>query len=115
MSVLLQNTTKVAVSADRSALTEVKTETVSFHRQGKETNNTFQFDIYEAHEARNYPKMFVRNSYLEPPRHQLGYKFVVDRSSPTINPAQDERLVLPTEAFLNNIAKPDLPPKMYGM
>ena len=114
MSALLQNTTKVAVSADRSALTEVKTETVSFHRQGKETNNTFQFDIYEAHEARYYPNMFVQNAPLEAPRHQLGYKFVVDRSQPTINPAQANRLVMPTEEFTNKVAQSQQPPKMFG-
>jgi hypothetical protein len=112
---LLTNTTKIHISADRSVMTEQPTRTISTLVETKQINNTFQFDIYEAHEARHTPNMFIQNTPLTESNHQLGYKFVIDRSKPTLSPADANKLVQPTEEFLSKIARPDLPPKMYNV
>ena len=56
-----------------------------------------------------------RMETLERPLHQLGHKFVIDRSGDTLSPADCQPNRPPTSAVLAGIARPDLPPKMFGI
>ncbi len=52
---------------------------------------------------------------LERPLHQLGHKFVLDRSGVTLSPADCQPNRPPTDTFLAGIARPAQPPRMFGM
>jgi len=56
-----------------------------------------------------------RMETLERPLHQLGHKFIIDRSGVTLSPADCVANTPPTAAVLAGIARPDLPPKMFGI
>ena len=56
-----------------------------------------------------------RMETLERPLHQLGHKFIIDRSGVTLSPADCVANLPPTAAVLAGIAHPDLPPKMFGI
>jgi len=51
---------------------------------------------------------------LERPLHQLGHKFIVDRSGETLSPSDCTPNRPPTEAVLAGLARADQPPRMFG-
>jgi len=60
--------------------------------------------------------MFVnrRVDTIERDLHQLGYRFILDRSGETLSPADCTPNRPPTEAMLAGLARPDQPPRMFG-
>lgn len=52
---------------------------------------------------------------LERPLHQLGHKFIIDRSAETLSPADCVPNPPATDAVLAGIARPDQPPRMFGI
>jgi hypothetical protein len=52
---------------------------------------------------------------LERPMHSLGQKFIIDRSGDTLAPSDTVFNRPPTAAVLAGIARPELPPRMFGM
>ena len=52
---------------------------------------------------------------MERPLHSLGQKFVIDRSSDTLSPADCQPNRPATAQILAGIARPELPPAMFGM
>ena len=52
---------------------------------------------------------------LERPLHELGHKFIMDRSGDTLAPSDTVRNNPPTAAVLAGIARPEQPPRMFGM
>lgn len=55
-----------------------------------------------------------REKHLVPPRHQLGYKIIVDRDGPTVNPAAVVNPGVPSKSVLDGLAKARQPPVMYS-
>jgi len=52
---------------------------------------------------------------LERPLHQLGHKFIIDRSGETLSPADCQPNRPPTAEVLAGIARPEQPPRMFGI
>jgi len=52
---------------------------------------------------------------LERPLHQLGHKFIIDRSGETLSPADCTPNRPATTEVLAGIARPELPPRMLGI
>ena len=52
---------------------------------------------------------------MERPLHSLGYKFIVDRSGDTLAPSDCNPNRPPTAQILAGLARPDQPPKMFGL
>lgn len=51
----------------------------------------------------------------EMPRHSIGYDFATDRTIEAMNPARAIPNPPTPDAILSKIARPDLPPKLFGM
>lgn len=52
---------------------------------------------------------------LERPLHQLGHKFITDRSGVTLSPADCQPNRPATDKVLAGIARPDQPPRMLSL
>ena len=52
---------------------------------------------------------------MERPLHSLGQKFIIDRSADTLSPADCQPNRPATASILAGIARPELPPKMFGL
>jgi hypothetical protein len=49
------------------------------------------------------------------PRHQLGFEFVMDREKEKVNPCRAIPNAPTSPEVLANMARPDLPPRMFGL
>jgi len=47
--------------------------------------------------------------------HRIGYKYVQDRSQPESNPAESIHTAPVPQSLQDRIARPDQPPRIYGM
>ena len=52
---------------------------------------------------------------LERPLHQLGHKFIIDRSGDTLSPADCQPNRPATTEVLAGIARPEQPPRLFGI
>ena len=56
-----------------------------------------------------------RAETMEAPLHHLGHKFIVDRSGETLAPSDTNKNLPATAETLAGVARPEQPPRMFGI